>query len=453
MNGANLTHASPPISQRQQRRPHGAAQASRTYSGGGTSPTRWLLVAMLFVIVFRLHELAPAASSILRPGFLAGPVGLSLMYFNARHADRSYLVQDGMLRAVAMFLGWAVLTVPTSLYKSLAIESAQALLPLLLVVAAFALASPTEKMLEFVLNAFVGLGGLLALAALAVGDMSTGRLQVTMTLDPNDLGAMMAFIFPLALGRLSKRYLFRSVVAIIIAAMSVVVLLRTGSRGSTLGLMTGAIFFAMFQAGRARTLWLVVLAISASIGWQFAPATFKERMTTLTNVENDYNTTVYGGRKQIWERGISYAVANPILGVGVGNFPIAEGNRMTEQGMRGKWSPAHNAYVQAAAETGFVGAALFIALLVLGFRYSLVWCSVPFSRTRKDHDARPEMFAALAGFSVAAFFLSMTYFWALFALFGLIALARRVRFATSTPFPRAPTARPSRREINVAHSA
>ena len=45
---------------------------------------------------------------------------------------------------------------------------------------------------------------------------------------------------------------------------------------------------------------------------------------TITS-DSDYNHTSETGRMQIWSRGIGYMLANPLLGVGPGNFPSAEG--------------------------------------------------------------------------------------------------------------------------------
>lgn len=397
----------------------------RSEAAGISRVELWVILAMLFVIVFRLHELAPSVSRILRPAFLAGPVGLTIMLLRAPSGTVNRLLGDSTVRMLIALILWAALSVPGSVYRSLSLTTVQGMLPLLFLVCAFLLLPPRADALESMCTAFAVLGGILALAALTVGDMSTGRLQVTMTLDPNDLGAMMSLTVPFALGLTSRGSWWRRVGGYLIVAASVMVLLKTSSRGSTLGVATGALAYSMLSPGAARWRRLALLAVGGLIAWQYAPDSYKSRMMTLSDVNSDYNATDYGGRVQLWKRGMEYARANPIFGVGAGAFAVAEGNRLEEIGTRGKWNPAHNAYVQAAAELGYPGLVLFVALFIVSIRKSFALASVPFQRA-KPVQCFPEIAAALLGFALSAFFLSMTFFWALYALFGVSALGKLV---------------------------
>ena len=66
-------------------------------------------------------------------------------------------------------------------------------------------------------------------------------------------------------------------------------------------------------------------------------------------------------------------VANPVLGLGPGNFPIAEGTLSAiaarqQFGIGVRWNAAHNSYVQIGAELGFPGLVLYLAVIASAFQ-------------------------------------------------------------------------------------
>jgi O-antigen ligase len=93
----------------------------------------------------------------------------------------------------------------------------------------------------------------------------------------------------------------------------------------------------------------------------FAPGTLWERMSTIGDKEQDYNMTASSGRIAVWKRGIGFMLANPVLGVGPDVFAVADGE---SHGGRGKWSVAHNSFVQVGAELGVTGLVLFVMMIV-----------------------------------------------------------------------------------------
>ena len=393
-----------------------------------------LLAAMLSVAVFRLHEVLPAAVQKLRPGFLTGPVCFALLLMRAPAHVRQQLLRQKQLRLVLLYIGWAILSVPFALYRSQSLDFAMSMYPLAMLTASILLVPRTPHALTVLTRTFAMLGGCLALIALVAGnaDAETGRLHVGATLDPNDLAAVMVMSVALALGMTRRSgFLWRGI-GIVISLICVLVLAKTGSRGGFVALGVTATCFAAALPGARRLLWGVLLVAAAAVSWQLLPETTRARLTTLTELENDYNTFEYGGRQEIWKRGLGYAIRNPILGVGVGNFSVAEGKNLEALGFKGKWSAAHNAYVQAAAELGLVGGGIFIFLCFTAIRSSLSWSSFG-KRHMSESIARPELLAAIAGLVVAAFFLSMAYFWAFFALAALLAVANDAARAGTRP--------------------
>jgi O-antigen ligase len=122
-----------------------------------------------------------------------------------------------------------------------------------------------------------------------------------------------------------------------------------------------------------------------------------------------------------------------LFGVGINNFAMAEcvisdkaKNHVAGEGIR--CTPPHNAYVEAAAETGVPGGLLWIAMVPGG----IVWLTrlrrkLPASWATGDGEERflylcTLYFAVmLAGFSVGSFFLSFTWYEITYFMFGMLA--------------------------------
>ena len=78
------------------------------------------------------------------------------------------------------------------------------------------------------------------------------------------------------------------------------------------------------------------------------------------------------GRTDIWTVGWRMVEAQPLWGVGAGNFPVASIHYLLEPGalLRTDFivddpKVAHNTYLNVLAELGVVGLALFLAILAL----------------------------------------------------------------------------------------
>jgi O-antigen ligase len=87
-------------------------------------------------------------------------------------------------------------------------------------------------------------------------------------------------------------------------------------------------------------------------------AMFGKRVASLVDISETSNAR----RLEIWEASIRSIIQRPLLGVGIGNFPLVVGEDLA-QAKAG--SSAHNLYLHIAAEMGIP--ALFIALVFLWF--------------------------------------------------------------------------------------
>jgi O-antigen ligase len=152
-----------------------------------------------------------------------------------------------------------------------------------------------------------------------------------------------------------------------------------------------------------------------------APPGYWEQMRTIATPTQDYNWTTKDGRKEVAKRGLGYMLSYPIFGLGVHNFWRAEciegekvQTRVMGTGIR--CTPPHNSYIEAGAEMGFPGLALWCSLVFGG----IISCGrlrrrLPRSWLKGDPEQRflyqSTMYLQLAfiGFSVCAFFLTFAW--------------------------------------------
>jgi O-antigen ligase len=339
-------------------------------------------------------------------------------------------IRDRVVLLMLAYFTWMGVTAPFALWPGLAVSTVMIGVPLSVMAVALLMCRPERAEIRRVNTAFVVCAAALSILAIAFGyvviDAGTSRLGAQGSLDPNDLAAVTAMVFPIAMAEGLRGKGWRRLLSYLVAALLFFVSIRTGSRGGNLALLWGAAVLVLaFPIGRSIPL-LVALVVSLSIGWFLAPAAFRDRMNTVSSLEEDYNYTSYVGRTQIWKRGFQYILEHPVAGVGAGNFPIAEGDFAAALGRPAKWSTAHNAYIQAFAELGLVGGSIFMAILLIsGSRALLLW-----RRSKAPPGFHmPEYFASLMAFAFSAFFLSHAYFYTLYALCGVIALAYRARLA------------------------
>ncbi len=266
--------------------------------------------------------------------------------------------------------------------------------------------------------------------------------------DANDFATLAVTTMPLGLYLLTTRQSLALRLAVLPGlAVLGVVFVRSGSRGGFLALLTVTLFFLLrYTAVRAR--WRVVgTAVLATLLVAVASDRYWEQMHTIVKADEDYNRTSETGRIHIWQRGIGYMLRHPLLGVGAGNFPVAEGtisSLATRQtwGKGVRWSAPHNTYVQVGAELGVPGLLLFMAVLTYTFaalhRIQRSSGTVP----GNGQGARPlaqSLTASLIGFTVGAFFLSLAYGEMLYTLAGLAIALHKV--ALPSPPRRGPRSR------------
>jgi O-antigen ligase len=209
----------------------------------------------------------------------------------------------------------------------------------------------------------------------------------------------------------------------------------TLSRGGLVAL-GASLIAAIAVAGRRRgvVVGLAATAVLATVIYFGAFASVEARDRIL---EVEGGT----GRTDIWTVGWRMVEAQPLIGVGAGNFPVASIHYLLEPGalLRTDFivddpKVAHNTYLNVLAELGVVGLALFMAVIIL----PLWWATRAVGFAARAGDRQLEVLAramvvVLIGVLAADFFGSRQYskqLWLLLALCPVLLQISRAELAS-----------------------
>lgn len=199
------------------------------------------------------------------------------------------------------------------------------------------------------------------LAIFVITFKGAGRAAVGVGFDPNDTAYIMVTLIPIVYAMMVREKKIQKLILFIGLALMLYAIIRTRSRmGFVALILVSALIFlklnkmALIKGG---FVFIILLIIFSSL----ASAVFWERISTIKNLREDYNITSRFGRIQVWTRGIELMLQNPVLGVGAGAFMVAEG--LSHSDIGGKWSAAHNSFIEIGAETGIPGLICFIGLI------------------------------------------------------------------------------------------
>lgn len=289
----------------------------------------------------------------------------------------------------------------------------------------------TQDRVRLMLLVIAGSFGLLALKGTVQGILGPGRPihgPGGPILDNNDFGLALVMALPLLVyaARAEKGPLLRAILTIM-AVACVSGVLFTRSRGGVIALAAmGVVWLWKVR----RNSWALIAApafLAAVI--MLSPPELWDRVRNLTTGAHDPSAQ---GRLVAWQKAWNMAGANPVFGIGPGNFATPEywyAYPPTDTGV----APvvAHNTYFQILAESGFVALAVFLGMLLV-----TLW---GLSRTsRPGGDAwrarySDGVFLSLVGFMAGCMFLTRTHFDLLYMLIGL-SVAIRAAGGTAEEF-------------------
>jgi O-antigen ligase len=334
----------------------------------------YVLLLYVFLYVTRLPELFPSvrisliASVILLAGAIATARGTAI--FSSKVG-----------RILVAFAVWVAICVPFSVWIGGSMDQLKSTVQSVLLVA-FIIAF--VRTLREVRNLMYTLG--LASATVAVLSLSLFRptvfegerlgLSESSTLqDPNFMSLYILIGLPfLYLGAMKARGAVRFIFLILIPA-SLAAIAKSGSRMALILFVIGLLIFLARATQKERFGVIASIAVLVAVTLPVLPQSVVERFTTFFSSrpqqQTDTSEAVESANLR-WEllmRSLELTARHPLFGVGPGQFTVGEDILARSEGKRrGIWHFSHNAYTQTSAESGIMGAILYIAALVAAMR-------------------------------------------------------------------------------------
>jgi len=395
---------------------------------------RWdlLLVSIagyMLTSVGRIHQLFPQLE-LLHPAVVTGIAAIALYLHDSNDERRAADLMTPTTKLLAALLFWMCLAVPLALRpgNSFMVVFDNFVKTALM---SFVTAAAVRGIRDVERLAFTYFTAAVVYAAVAIVRFNIGsgddwRFGHLYYYDSNDFATFAVTAMPLGLYFLHAAR--RRTTSIAAAAGLVVLVLgfvRSGSRGGFVALALVAVFVVLRYTaipvrGRAGAMVLIGLALVLSASDQY----WRQMSTILA--DTDYNHTDESGRLQIWRRGIGYMIDQPLLGVGPGNFQVAEGTlspfaERQRFGIGVRWNAPHNTFIQIGSEAGVPGLLLFVAMLASAFvALARTNCWEQLAAQRLDgSQMTPALTAALLGFVAGSIFLSLAYSEMLYTLLAL----------------------------------
>jgi O-antigen ligase len=218
------------------------------------------------------------------------------------------------------------------------------------------------RKIRILVNALIALQCYLAIHAL----LGNGRGPGGFVGDENDVALSILTMLPLAFFSLLTARTARGkalyAVAVVLMMAGVI---ATDSRGGFLGLVATIAALLFFSPRRRLGLSITVALILAAVA--FIPDSYWAEMYTIAeDAENDVGTGAH--RKRLWGVAFDMFKANPLLGVGINNFPWNVGDYMPaelleKEGRSYMGTAAHSVYFTILSELGTAGTLLVAAIV------------------------------------------------------------------------------------------
>jgi O-antigen ligase len=251
-----------------------------------------------------------------------------------------------------------------------------------------------------------------------IGHFSTG---VTDMYDVNDIAMVLVCSLPILFYLMLQQRGVRKILLGLFLILAVLTIIKAGSRGGILGLLVIPCYIVLNSRSKIKA--LVISALILMVLFAVAPEEAKERVISMAKPETEYDQN-FGNRKQIWQRGLSLVAGSPLVGAGLGNYSVADGNLT---GI-GAWKTAHNSYLQITVELGLFGFGLYV-MLTVGTFLKLRFLRMKLAGTEARSSAAWIVNGAelsILTFMVTSFFLSQAYNPQFYFLIAMVIAAKKI---------------------------
>jgi O-antigen ligase len=348
-------------------RPLLGARAVRLGAPAEPAPLAFFLLLFFLGLLFASLPLVWPAAARFTPAHLIAAGALAAAFLERTAARRPFLLVWPDTQLLFGFAAVSALSCIFALWPGYAVDN---MLMLLRYVAIYLLIvnTATSVLRLKVLYGVFAFGGLVpALGALwyqHTGRLVEGRLGwVGIFSNPNDLAYTLDVLLPLALALalVTRSLLLKAALGATLAVYALTIFLSY-SRGGLFG-FAAVVLLALLRFGRPAL--LVPAGLVAAAALAAGPTVEWHRQQGFGDLTHDATVqqrmgTITAGLRMFEDR--------PLLGVGPGCSEVGWKEYAPDASLANGTLHTHNTFVQALAETGLLGAALFFLLLWNGLR-------------------------------------------------------------------------------------
>lgn len=327
-----------------------------THSNKQAYKLTFLFVTLYYLVAHgRIHTVVPFLAKF-PCAMIAGVLAVCSFWFESLKQHINYY----MIREEKLVLGliiMCVITLPTSVWPSNSFFSlGKNFLPTVILMFITGIICRTVIDIRRFIWVYIANCAAIIFVALS-NELNHFAKDVSDTYDVNDIALVLCCSLPIVFQLMLQSRGIKKLFLCAFLIVTVVTIIKTGSRGGVIGLVTFAAYF-LFNSNK-KTLHSIIVLVAFALVIAMAPESAKERFSTMINPQTEYDKNL-GDRTQVWERGLKQFLKSPILGAGFSNFAEADG-RGKEAG--DAWRTAHNSLLQVLVELGIVGLILFIKLI------------------------------------------------------------------------------------------
>jgi hypothetical protein len=404
-----------------------------------------ILIAFLFMIFSRIFDLYFYWLHL--PGISYRLVGVFLLITG------SFILafRDPIGKCVLAFTACFLIAIPFGIWRSGSLETltGQWLVGFVVFVATASLISDFGQYVRTAKTIALAIL-VLTIICITLGTTENGRLFLERGrfANPNEMAQALLLGLPFWWALYAN---FRSLAAKLLGLGSLVLMLyvigKTGSRGALISLLVIVAFLFIRASAVGKMKLFVTATVLLALAILILPGGLKARYQTFFSQEEPdtpqaeaENTTATdsemlgsavassNSHKDMLIRSLLVTLRHPLLGVGPGNFMVAENDMARAEGKRkGSWLGTHNSFTQVSSECGIPALLLYGAIVALSLKktYSLYRQTKQYPQLQEIGSHALGLNYSLIAFVLTGMFVNAAYTALLPVLAGLaVSLAR-----------------------------
>lgn len=422
--------------------PDDEAGASRNVPRAGASPkasgaapfvlrrghTLTFAAVLLFTILLYLRPAdlwpSPFTSSI---AFVVGTATLIIFLFTQPSLEGNLTARPREVNLLLVFCLLALLSMPLAVEPGTAWETFSGVfIRCALIFVVMVNAVRTTARLRWLLWVAICAG--LAVSFKAVNDYRLGNLTVEgyrvggvgegLFGNPNEVALFLVTLIPVTIAlALGARSLMRKSAYAVVTLLMLAAIVVTFSRGGFLGLAAALGLLAWKMGRRNRLVILVVALACGTLLLALAPSSYSLRLLSIFIPSLDPVGSSDMRRQLLWQS-LLVAGRHPLLGIGMGNFPLVSPHNLV----------THNTYTQVAAEMGLPALVVYVLFVLTPFK-GLARIERETYEGRKGsrfYYLAVGIHASLLGYMVSSLFASVAYVWYVYYVVAYAVCLRRI---------------------------